>query len=144
MEVANWKNTCSIMSGQVNWHSFVIFCQYEQQLTSEKHIPVQHFCFWCFCHSLLFFLCAFIFFSHKGSIILFFHPLHYINYFWNVDPNFKWIKYCTCLHQVMLRLLVTGCTTTTVSVFILRNVLAILHSFVYCHYFVVTLVTENY
>lgn len=44
----------------------------------------------------------------------------------------------------MLRLLVVGCTTTRVLAFILRNVLAILHSFVYCHYFVVSLEGKNY
>lgn len=142
MEVANWKNTFSIMSGQLNWHSFVIFYQYEQQLYSEKHIPVQHFWFWCFYHSWLFFLSAFMgLFFHKGGIILFFHPLHYINYFWNVDPNFKLIKYCIWSVSSNVK---TGCTTTTVSVFVLRNVLAILHCFAYCHYFVVTLVAENY
>lgn len=27
--------------GQVNWHRLIIFCQYEQYLTSEIHIPVQ-------------------------------------------------------------------------------------------------------
>lgn len=136
MELANWKNTWSKMSGQVNWHIFVIF--WEAYSSSAV-------LFLMLLSLIIIFLWAFMgcFFFHKHSIILFFHPLCNISYFWTVDPNFELMKFCIWSTSNNAKTCSRLYNLLQVLVFILINVVAIVYGFVYCHYFVVSLVAKN-